>query len=252
MRRIAVLSSLLVALAAGQYIEKYIPLPDSFGSATDPRSVAHDPVRNRLYVPGYYRVLVVDAATGARVDTLPVDLSLGPICFDTAGNRLYVSNSPDRQGNNWEILVFDGTTDSLRARIPTGSDYVVEFSPNPVAGKLLCLLGEENWVQDMLVLSTAGDSVVALVTPRTDPVPCAAFNPLMNRHYIAGDREVLVFDGVSDSLRAPVLVNLEVEEVCYNPVGNTVYCGTGDDGGWVYVIDCSLNVVVDSFLRHAR
>jgi DNA-binding beta-propeller fold protein YncE len=243
MKRAITFVMLIAGLAAGQYIEARIPLPDSLGSVFSPDRIVYNPGRNRLYtgrMEDDWPLLALDAVTSARVGRLDFGYHEGRFDFDPAGNRLYMSQEY-AGGDSWQILVIDGATDSVRARIGTGEYPAREFSFNPVSGKVLCLVGGEEEAERLLVLSSAGDSILAQMEVEVNP-GVAAFSPVTNRHYVSSYGWLNVVDGAGDSLLPAVDIDGRANTLCYNPVNNTVYCGTDDDA--VVVVDCSTSQVV--------
>jgi YVTN family beta-propeller protein len=75
---------------------------------------------NKLYVASRHRpagVFVIDGATGSVLRKLPVSGIPVSLCYNTADDKLYCSDSSGQA-----VLVFDGATDSLLTTIPVGTN----------------------------------------------------------------------------------------------------------------------------------
>ena len=96
--------------------------------ATGPRG----PVSvNRIYVANFNdnTVSVINGATNAVIDTIPVGINPAGVDVNPLTNRIYVGNL-----NSDDVSVIDGTTNTVIATVPAGdgaSGVAVNTATNP-------------------------------------------------------------------------------------------------------------------------
>jgi YVTN family beta-propeller protein len=274
--RTAVLLILCAASAAsGQWLEKTIYLPDSFGVVAYPRYVCFDPQARLAYVSGLTEyVLVFDAGTNEPRARFLVGGAAGPLCTNPTGSKLYVG---DRVGNY--LLVVDAASGVVTARLPVSGEpnrlfwlgsrgklYVStsdaagvavvdpvhdsllaflpfgrspgEFCSDSAGEKVYCADPEGSWVA---VIDAAADSLLDSVSIR-NPYGIR-LNPNNRRLYCSSDnRDLFVIDTDADTVVARVRTGRDSRELCCNPVRDKVYCSV--DGDEVSVVDCTGDTVL--------
>jgi len=222
-RPVAVLLAIGCCLSAvsGQWLEKTIGLSDSFGNIT-PRAVYYVPSSNCVYVAGDDGVIVVDAATHARVARIDMDEPLF-MAFDSHDNKVYMSGRES-------LSVIDPLTHHVLARHHVGSSPT-RLCYNPAANKVYCLTGDGR--DSVTVVDCSDDSILAHIwVGRTDynyfSICC---NPAGNKVYVPSDVEgaVAVIDGVGDSLLRFLEVGDYPMALAYSPVNNELYCAVSRD-----------------------
>ncbi|GEM_PF-245064 len=279
-RPLAVLLAVCCCLSAvsGQWLEKTIGLSDSFGDIW-PAAVYYIPGSNCVYVAGDDGVIVVDAATHARVARIDLNEPMF-MAFDSHDNKVYL-------GERDSLAVINPVTHSVVSRTWVGGrPYRVCY--NPAANKVYCLVGSRLGV--LTVVDCKTDSVLASIWVGSNEYPFSGIccNPTGNKVYVSSfeEGEVVVIDGVGDSLITTVYLGdypvaptyspvsnkvycavfedaevavidagpdtllklIELDEsplaLGYNPVSNKVYCGDSD--GYIHVIDCNTDTILAS------
>ncbi len=270
-----VVLAVLLSTASAQWLEKTIVLSDSFGDMW-PNAVYYVPGSNCVYVAGDDGVIVVDAATHARVARMDMDHPMF-MAIDSHDNKIYM-------GEEDSMAVIDPVIHSVISRIWVGgSPYQLCY--NPAANKVYCLAGSlldtltvvdcstdsvlaSIWVGrnrywfsgiccnpagnkvyvseyeegELAVIDGAGDSLLRTVYLGDYPV-APTYSPVSNKVYCADyeDEEVAVIDAGPDTLLKFIELDKSPVVLGYNPVSNKVYCG--DVGGYIHVIDCNTDSI---------
>lgn len=202
-----------------------------------PRSVAINPVTNRLYVanagtgqPADYTISVLDARSMQRITDIPTGQGPVDVAVNPRTNRVYAANSYQER-----ILVFDGATNTPRTPIVTGpgtAGLAVDPSRNTVHVALTHR--PEPFVT--AVASYVDDGVhqpVALApVPLGDPLVQpgdVAVDPGTNRLYVAGlggnavHPRLLVVDATNRTLEKEIPLAGPGRAVAINPDAHEVY-----------------------------
>lgn len=226
---------------------------------------AANPVTNRIYVVGNQGwdsvVWVIDGDTNLVVDTIAVGFSAFGVVFLAHGvavnpvtNRIYVDGL---EGNEHHVLVIDGATNTLVARVLfpwTGALHTrtSNVAVNPVTNRIYRANYATDQGNSVWVIDGGTNTVVATV-----PVGLGSYgvavNPVTNRVYVADYRDdnVSVIDGDTNMVVATVPVGHVPSGVSVNPVTNRIYAtsrvdiyGTGEGSNSVWVIDGDTNTVI--------
>jgi YVTN family beta-propeller protein len=236
-RPVAVLLAICCCLSVvnSQWLEKTIALSDTFGSIW-PRAVYYVPGSNCLYVAGDDGVMVVDAATHARVARIELDEPMF-MAIDTRDNKVYI-------GEEDSLAIVDPVTHSVISRIWVGgAPYRLTY--NPTANKVYCLAGDR--LDSLVVVDCNTDSVLASVWVGRNRYSYSGIccNPAGNKVYVSEyeEGEVAVIDGAGDSLLRTVDLGDYPLAPTYSPVSNKVYCADYDDEE-VAVIDAGPDTVL--------
>ncbi|MCX6843439.1 MAG: YncE family protein [candidate division WOR-3 bacterium] len=273
-----------LSAVSGQWFEKSIGLPDSLGNLEYPWAAYYVPSSNCVYVAGADGVMVVDAATDARVARMDLECPMY-MAFDSRDDKMYLStNYYDYEGES--LSVVDALSHRLVSRIRVGW-YPGPVCYNPTANKVYCIVGEESlavidcttdsvlarfWVgyssydyctmycdtagnkvyitsydvDGVAVVDGVGDSLLKFLTVGDHPYGLA-YSPVSNKLYCSvHDSDVVaVFDAGPDTLLGRVSVGDGPAKLGYNPLSNKVYCGD-DHAGTVDIIDCSADTVLAS------
>jgi len=81
-----------LSVVSGQWLEKQIPLPDSLGTMTEPRSLVWDSLDDRVYVGGEGGVMVLDCATNRRLAVIPTPGPVLALCYNPQNNKVYAAD----------------------------------------------------------------------------------------------------------------------------------------------------------------
>ncbi|HET7731533.1 MAG TPA: YncE family protein [Usitatibacter sp.] len=205
-------------------------------AGSDPRAIAVDPVRNRIYVANEFSndVTVLDGATLA---TTRVAVGRRPqhIGVNTTTNRIYVSNGTDAS-----LSVIDGNTLAVTT-LPTGGagPILVDESINRI---YVIRLG----VADEVTYVNGNDHTWYTIATNSYSPVSMALNPSTRRlyvaHYATGDVRSIDTSSPSDF---PPSVSIPIWSkpvaVAANPSTNKVYAITEDSRGPIAVIDGNTN-----------
>ncbi len=262
-------------IGRGQWLEKMIWLPDSFGVVADPQYVCFDPQSRLAYVSGLTEyVLAVNTSTNEPQARILVGGAAGPLCTNPTGSKLYVG---DCTGNC--LVVVDAASGLVTARLPVGGtpsrlfwlasesklyvstsnaagvavvdpvrDSLLKFLPfgyspgefcsDSAGAKVYCADAGGRWVA---VIDASADTLLDSVAIRS-PYGIR-LNPNNGRLYCSSDNgDLYVIDTDVDSVVARVRTGNHSQEVCCNPVRNRVYCSVG--GNKVSVVDCTGDTVL--------
>jgi YVTN family beta-propeller protein len=205
-------------------------------SGRAPRSVAVNPITNKVYVSGgdaVGMVMVVDGATN-ETDTLPAARFSAAVAVNPVTNRVYVAGG----GAFGIVTVIDGATNDVFSLEAGGGPCAVAV--NPVTNRIY-------------VANRTGKSVTVIdgVTYDTDTVStdtgafAVAVNPVTNKIYVAHfyvsdkDSSVTVIDGATNDTTR-LVAGLYPCAVAVNAVTNKIYVANRG-GGTVTVIDGATN-----------
>jgi DNA-binding beta-propeller fold protein YncE len=243
-KMLVVLGLAAFSVCMGQWIEGYIPIPDSFGNANLPGIVEYNPTNNKVYVAvardgggRYGDILVVDGHTNQRSGRAgPRKVRVAAMCHVPVVNKLYCAVTYPFWGS---VLAIDGATDQELAQIPFREPRALAY--NPVNERLYC----GSYDDGVVVVDVHGDTVLGEIDIRgAVRYPTMAHNPANNKLYVPGYWEnVGVIDASADSLIAWVELDTDTGAVCYNPANNTVYCSAAYG---IAVLDGEADVFVDS------
>jgi YVTN family beta-propeller protein len=185
---------------------------------------------NKLYCTngGDESVTIIDCASDTVIATVPAGRSNCLLCYNPQRNKVYCAcNAFFRRGYDTTMTVIDGTSNSVTATIPIG------LAPralcyNPENDEICCSYGG-----GVAVIGGWADSVITRVP--IGPTGDLCHNHLNNKVYCSSldSNNVVVIDGVTDSVLAVVAVGSQPGALCYNPENNKVYC----TGAGLTVID---------------
>lgn len=202
-----------------------------------PRSVAVNPVTNRVYVanagtglPQHYTVTVLDATTLQRIAEIPVGQAPADVAVNTRTNRVYVANPYQER-----IQVIDGATNTLRTPILTGpgpNGLAVDESRNTVHVALThrpepFVTAVGSYVDDG-VHQPVALAPVPLGEPLVQPGDVAV-DPTSNRLYVAGlggggvQPRLLVVDATARTLVKEIPLAGPARAVAVNPDAHRVF-----------------------------
>jgi len=203
-----------------------------------PRSIAVNPVTNKVYVVNFgdKTVTVINGDTAVPITTLVVGTYPSAVTVNPATNKIYVLNQ--EQIGNGTVTVIDGVTDTVSATVP------VQFLPNAIA---------VNPVTNKVYVANSISNTVTVIDGATnipDPTPVGvgmypiaiAVNPVTNKIYVANSisNTVTVIDGVTNIPDpTPVGVGVSPIAIAVNTVTNKVY--VANNGSGITVIDVTNN-----------
>ena len=222
----------------------------------NPRSVAVNPVTNRVYVanggdgrPENFTVSVLDATTLQRIADVPIGQGPVDVAVNTRINRVYVSNWFQRQ-----VHVIDGATNTQLAPVPVGPGpmgLAVDESTNTVH----VALSNRSFAPFRAALGTFVDDgvnppqvlePVSLGDPLLQPIDLTV-NPASGRIYIAG----IGGGGIAPSVTVMDASRTQVARL--TTIGPARAITVNPDAGKVFVASQnSVEVIHDSHLEIVR
>jgi YVTN family beta-propeller protein len=150
---------LAVSLVSGQWLEKTIYLPDSFGGLTMPQCLAYNSANNTIYVGGEYGrcIIAIDGATNQKIARIPSGCGTRDLCYNPRDNRVYCA-----EYDNDTVTVIDGASNQVIATVtvraqPTALCY------NSNDNKVYCANYLSNEVS---VIDCASNRVLATIEHR--------------------------------------------------------------------------------------
>ena len=246
---------LAVGVAAGQWLEKTIILPDSLGGCIETHAMAYNTADDVIYVGGVGCVVVVDAATGRRVAKFEVDGQVTVMCYAGSVNRLFafcLSETRDLLVVDCEDLgvvatfpgaggpCYDPISDRVYCGL-SGEDSAAVIDPHslqilykvPVGerGLSYCFNGRERKVyitartpDIVTVVDMDSGAVLAVQDMPGNPVSLCC-DTLLNKVWVACQQSgVRVIDCTSDSVVASTPALGGPSSLVFIPGGRKVYC----------------------------
>jgi YVTN family beta-propeller protein len=215
--------------------------------AAEPNDIAVNPVTNTIYVTelsGTTSTLtIIDGATNTTTTVNPGNgTSEGGLGINPATNRIYVANygtmPSDTNGNT--VTVFDGSTNSVIATVPTGNNPQ-GLAVNPVTNKIYVTNFNSNFITVIDGATNAATNIAIPSTPGTLGYGyfVIAVNPVMNKIYISGlDGVAMVIDGATN-LVTPLDLPGFPNSIVVNSATNKIYIPTNisNSAGGVTVLD---------------
>lgn len=204
-----------------------------------------DEARCRVYVPYYGEpsgVLVLDAATGAVLDTilLTYDEPMA-ICYNPVVDRIYVA------GIDYGLCVIDAATNSYIGGIPTGGmdceDGQGALCLSPSSNRLYYF----NYDDVLSIVDCSNDCIVAQHNVPVDPTS-ACWDPGTNRIYCAVSdcNALVVVDCATDSMLDPILTAYSPNSVALSPQNGKLYVSSADS--WLaMIVDPATGRLLDTF-----
>ena len=195
---------------------------DSIGSGPV-AGMSCNPTTNRLYIGGSSRgrVLIIDCAADTFIDQVDVGQFVSSVACDTATNRVYVARShPAVQA--YEVVVIDGITNNITARIPAGCDFG-ELLGSSRRGRMYCT-GRDG--TDLSVIDVGSDSLLRTVMiGGSSNLMC--YDATDDKvYYVAGGPfgEAGAIDAATNLLVAHVPVGRFPAAVVWHAPNDRVYC----------------------------
>lgn len=211
------------------------------------QGVAVNTVRNRVYVTNMSSntVNVVDGVTNAVTDVITLGSLPGGIATNPTLNRLYVPNG--RASDT--VSVIDGATNQVIGSAGVGSNPT-EAAVNTVTNRVYVVNADDSTLS---VIDGATNKTTTTVTmPGMGGVSISgggatsvAVNSATNRVYVTSAilNQVVVVNGVNDSVVTTIAVGGNPKGVAVNPNTNRIYVAN-ETGNSVSVIDGVSNTVL--------
>ena len=204
---------LLLALAPGGLLAQ--TLVKNLATGNNPRSLAVNPVTNKIYIANYSgnNVTVIDGATNATT-TVATGTTPSAVAVNPLTNKIYVVNN----GSN-NVTVIDGATNAT-STVPVAT-YPTAVAVNPVTNKIYIGFGN-NIVTSVTVIDGETN---ATRTVATGHAPHAlAVDVIHNKIYTANyySASVTVIDGSKNTTQT-VGVGQNPIAIVVNPVTNKIY-----------------------------
>jgi len=184
---------------------------------------------------------VIDCAGDSLLALVGTDIHPQPsaLCFNPTANKAYCAV----EGTN-EVMVIDGNDNTVRHVLPVdrGSKALLY---NAVGNKVYCANSDDGFEPaDLTVIDGSGDSIMRTIETGPEEVSARlCLNLAGDRLYEAvyGDKTVVVFDAVADTIVRRVPLPSGARAICYGPTYNYVYVAVSRA---VDVIDAKQNVVI--------
>jgi YVTN family beta-propeller protein len=170
--------------------------------------------------------------SGLAVDTYPIGVAVNPV-----SRSVYVTNEFSNT-----ISVIDGTTDSIKGTISTGS-FPYGIAVNPFNDRVYAANRGSNTVS---VVDGSTDTKLPDVQVGSSPVGIAV-NPSSNWIYVTNinSNTVSVIDGISNKISATIKVGNAPYGIAVNPLSNKVYVAN-IESNTVSVIDSKTNNILSN------
>jgi len=186
---------------------------------------------------------VLDCAGDSLLALVGTDIHPRPsaVCFNPTANKAYCAV----EGTN-EVMVIDGNDNAVRQVLPIGWGSKALLY-NAVGNKVYCVnSGDDFLPADLTVIDGSGDSILRTIA--TGPVGAydsrmLCLNPAGDRLYEAvyGDKTVVVFDAIADTIVRRVPLPSAPRAICYGPAYDYVYVAVS---AAVDVIDAQQNIMI--------
>ena len=188
-------------------------------------------VSNRVHCWGWgsSRLAIINGVTDSlKRLTIPHG---GPSAFayNATSNRLYVGC------DNGYVVVVDGAADTVLYEVNLGTSWpIINMLWNPATNYLFCAVGQDS----MFVVDCQTDEVRARWN--VQPYGAWCYSPVTGRVYTASANTFWALSPHGDSILATIPRGSEW--LCAVPFVDKIYISSG----WVYVLDGSTNVIVDT------
>jgi YVTN family beta-propeller protein len=281
---VSVLAVVLMAGSVpAQEVERTVSLVDTLGRGCAPTCLGWNPATSKLYAAGYGGwVVAVDVRTGAVTSYIPAGSNdVGGILCSPEDNRVYWTNSDsstvsvangatDRlvtrldvgyapgaiardPARNMvyaacyfgEVAVIDGGREQVTDRIRVGREPAA-LCFNPRDGRLWCA---NSGSSNVTAIDCATDSVLATVAVGRGPMALAC-GPADGRVYCANngcgstDSTLSVINPADCRVVSTAQVNWWPTALCYDSVGNRMFCVSDCSRRNLAMIDCAGDSVV--------
>lgn len=205
-------------------------------------SVCYDSLDNKAFCTYHDwnwndSLLVVDGSTHRRIKAVPIPGATDAL-WDPVSDRVYVSCQ-----NSSQVAVVDARDDSLLTYIPVGF-CPIKLYINSLRHKLYVLNSDEGTVS---IVDMTTNQVINTV--EVGGIPNAGYYcRSLDRFYCGagnGDGDVVVIDGISDSVVATIRVAQysDVLAVAGNDARGVVLASVYGDVSGIYTIDTGTNTV---------
>ena len=226
----------LVSTASGQWLEATIELP----IVSIAISMVANPAGTRLYVTNVNSdsscVYVIDATTNTLLKKIPCGSSPGWLCYNTAGDKLYV---PIPEGR---ITVIDATADTVLRNINTGR-YPGLPTYYAAGNRIYCTSYDD---QTIVAIDGATDSILHRIQ-----LPTAAgylvLNDAEHKLYVLAGSGLVVIDCTADTIAAQIDLPGD-GAICLSTGQDRLYCTMSLDS-LVVAVDCSADTVLSKTIR---
>jgi YVTN family beta-propeller protein len=230
-----------LSVASGQWLEKTVPLPDSFSGLRDPRAFAVNTGDNTVYVGGDGEcLLVLDGVTHRKIARIPVPGHDHLLCYNPVLNKVYCTS-----GYSPYVYVIDAAANRLIDSVPVDSEPV-DVCYAPGVDKVYCACrGVDSTI--VVAIDCVADTVTGVDTLWGEPVRlCSA--PAEGKLYCGirsvDEDNVAVLDCVGDTLAGSVyVVDISMSDMVYSPMANKLYVSWGSFGELI-IIDCARDSVL--------
>ena len=237
-------SCLLCAVLPAQWLERVVPLPDSFSGLANPLAFVVNTGNNTVYVgggSGSSCLVVLDGVTHRKIARIPVPGHDHLLCYNPVLNKVYCTSTYSPY-----VYVIDAAANRLIDSVPIIPDPRGICYAQSV-NKVYCACDGADSTT-LTAIDCEADTVVRVDTLwGTRPRVCYA--PAENKLYCgtySGDEDnVAVVDCGGDTLVATVhIVDIyTIDDMAYNPTANKLYVAWGGFGS-VIIIDCASDTVL--------
>lgn len=219
-----------------------IPLPGA-------SQVATNPLTHRVYVGASPDLYVIDGQTGA-INSLAPNVNIFSLAVNYDTNRIYVAAMTVGATQEAEIIVIDGSDNSILTSIPVGEfpeNLLIAITVDPATNRIYVtdILAEE-----ILVIDGVTHTITASV-PIANPQDSIEINPVTQRLYVTDGTGLLsVLDAdtlaVIDTITLPIAA---AGRIAINSFTNRIYVSMALGYSTTFVvIDGETNEIITHFL----
>lgn len=195
-------------------------------TASEPYTLCYNPAGNRVFCKASDTLVVLDGASDSVV-AVYAGMWHGPLVVNAVSDRVYVRGS---FGSGAGVHVLDGTTGVVLDSMRAGVDVMClnSYTQRLYAG--------DSHLGSVSVFDCTADTLIDIV--RVGALNSVACDTAMNRVYIAGSNEIVVVDGVADSVKARIAAGCDNGELLGSSKRSLMYF-TGVSGTELSVVNTS-------------
>ena len=208
-----------------------------------PVAISVNPVTNEAYVAnsGDGTVSVINEAQGS-VKNISVGENPQAIVVNPLTNKIYVAapngNIVSDFNPNGELVVIDGTTDTVKTTIPGGKNPFA-IALNPVTNRIYVANNGNGSNATVSVINGSTDTLAVGSPIGLGSAPDAlAVNPVTNKIYVAYANFLAVIDGVTNTITTTTTLPINgLTAIAVNPVTNFIYVTCSPGVGTLFAVN---------------
>jgi len=210
---------------------------------TTPVAISVNPVTNEAYVAdsGDGTVTVINEAQGS-VRKISVGENPEAIVVNPLTNKIYVAVAAANGNSDGDVVVIDGSTDTVTTTIPGGKNPFA-LALNPVTNRIYVANEANGSNATVSVIDGSNDTLVGSPIRLGNTPTALAVNPVTNKIYVTNGNVLSIIDGASNTSTTTALPNSNPTAIVVNPVTNFIYVTTAPGTGTVVAINGATNIV---------